>query len=452
MTGADVSLPLPEASPAQVTCLEHLPDEMLAKIARSVAPFGGRKAQNLRLVNRHLSTIATPIFFASISIPDQSSDTYVELLASLLGNSHGIKNFATSIAYQIHEDGHATAAATIRSLVNLRRVSLSGSSPHSVLTKVLQKALASLPRLNTLSLSDFRVDLPPYTDGALLKRCTKVRHLILRKMKEDGVFASRWGADNPDPSAICLPETGLEMLEVYYPAEEIGDNETRYIILALTTCQSTVREITLEWKQASANNGDEQFARGTLSPSVQSLRIKGLVPLFKSGNDSMAHSTTSAYMATFLGWVGTSSLPRLCLPVQNVFEVHLALMAPAEPPHLRLSSNSPPAQSDIDPNVPTTQNSYSNLSKLLKGSIFPGLRTLQLVGWFDRTRFTSLVKIPPRNLAKDYPDLYALLGLLRVIGVTNLVLENSSTHQDGKEVCFFERAGDDWSVRIARYW
>ncbi|KAL8283328.1 hypothetical protein RQP46_005738 [Phenoliferia psychrophenolica] len=72
-----------EASPAPpATNLLSLPNELLVRIAREVAPDGGRKAGNLRLVCRHLGRVVAPVAWASVVLPSDA-DALDELAAEL---------------------------------------------------------------------------------------------------------------------------------------------------------------------------------------------------------------------------------------------------------------------------------------------------------------------------------------------------------------------------------
>ena len=49
--------------------LLSLPDELLVKIGLELAPDGGRRVGNLRLVNHRIANAVTPIAWLSIEIP-----------------------------------------------------------------------------------------------------------------------------------------------------------------------------------------------------------------------------------------------------------------------------------------------------------------------------------------------------------------------------------------------
>ncbi|KAK4701122.1 hypothetical protein P7C70_g5115, partial [Phenoliferia sp. Uapishka_3] len=445
---------IPESESRQI-CLLDLPDEMLAKIMSGVAPLGGRKVHALRLVNRRLSTVASSVFFASVNIPRASLDDNDDLFALLLENRYNIRETATSITYSLHGNGlQSTPAAAIKSLGNLSRVLLMGpprGNAHD-LPDVVQQALSSQPKLHTLSLANFWFPVGPHTEGTLLTRCgSQVRHLTLDNISGDGLYAHM--AQDP-PELMCLPENGVQVLEVYHPRELTGSGETRQILLALYTCRKSVREINLEWKEAAPTTADHYLpVIGLLSDSAKSLSIQGLLPLFNA-QYGPAHLTTSSYMSTFLGYIGKSPLPKLSLPVFKSFDVNSVLLTLRLPKIKYLSlSTSPFAAFLLAPDFLTSA-IYSSLSTFLTSSIFPALLTLHLTGWLDTTDIVTLATIPPSDLAISYNYVFGLLGILRVLGARNLVLENSNGHPSGDAKCHFQRIGEsgDWTVKLKRYW
>ncbi|KAL8280462.1 hypothetical protein RQP46_007110 [Phenoliferia psychrophenolica] len=74
-----------------------LPNELLVKIARDLAPNGGRKAGSLRLVCRHLGRVAAPVTWASIVLP-ADADALDEIGAELM-NLDGITSKIVSVRF-----------------------------------------------------------------------------------------------------------------------------------------------------------------------------------------------------------------------------------------------------------------------------------------------------------------------------------------------------------------
>ncbi|KAK4706099.1 hypothetical protein P7C70_g106, partial [Phenoliferia sp. Uapishka_3] len=318
------------------TNLLDLPDEILAIIVRAIAPSGGRKAHTMRLVNRHLSTIATPIFFASLQVPDSTSIAYDELLAAILTDRTAMYEPSSSIVYHLRGNTrHSLPAAAIESLINLRRVSLS-AAPRAQLSDVIRRAIVSLPQLHTLSLAGFAVNTKSFAEGSLLENCPGLRRLILQNMSGDGVYASE--SEEKDSLRITIAASSLEALEVYNPAVSAGEGETRYAIFAMFACRNSVREVELELEDAGRNVADPQLAERLLPDNAKSMRIQGLVSLFSAKPDLAKHSITSTYLVTFLNAIGKfSRLPELSLPVTNRFDVHPVLLS-LRMPHIRYLS------------------------------------------------------------------------------------------------------------------
>ncbi|KAK4702794.1 hypothetical protein P7C70_g3428, partial [Phenoliferia sp. Uapishka_3] len=429
--------------------LLDLPNEILASIVREVAPLGGRKAQNVRLVNHHLSTVATPIFFASISIPKQSSDEYDQFLASLLTNRHNINKTARSLAYHLHLDKHAAPAGIIESLGDLERVSLLASSDDSSLPTVLDEALAGQSQLHTLSLSRFQIDIQPYPAVPLLERCKlALRHLILDRMSGDGVIGKRAEATS---TSITLSKgrSSVKVLEVYNPTAGIGDGETRYVVMAIYAFRHSVLDIVIEWNEATTNVGDNLLVNGLLTNVTNSVRIQGLASLFDSQLNPTTHTSTSAYVVTLLNSMGVSRLPKLSLPITKSFNVNLAFGSLEMPKLQYLSfSTCPRTVYAAKPDL-LDYTTLNALSRFLSTTKIPSLHTLHLVGWLDTSGISTLATVPPKDLVAKNICAYALLGILRMQGVRTLVLENSNGHPDGEKKCFFEREkdSDEWTVR-----
>ncbi|KAL8283413.1 hypothetical protein RQP46_005823 [Phenoliferia psychrophenolica] len=104
-----------------------LPDELLIKIARDVAPDGGRKAGNLRLVCRHLSGVLAPVTWASIVLP--SGAEALDIIASeLVSNTTQSTSCIKSIRYNKPDEQLRLVVSAIKALPSLRRLHLAGTS------------------------------------------------------------------------------------------------------------------------------------------------------------------------------------------------------------------------------------------------------------------------------------------------------------------------------------
>ncbi|KAK4701508.1 hypothetical protein P7C70_g4722, partial [Phenoliferia sp. Uapishka_3] len=228
-----------------------LPHELVSQIIRHVAPLGGRKAEHLRLVNRHISTVASPILFSSLIIPDKPLNELDELLSAIFDNRLGIRKAATSLKYELHAEAFTLPALAIAKLLNIERLSLHSSTGQEV-PDVVQNALARLPRLSTLKLSNLSLnprDPAPSWDSPelpLLGRCTSgVKHLILdRHVDGCGLYAVRTALAN----AFAFRRNEVEILEVYL-------NNAVLIYQHLNACRWKARHIVLEW----SGGGDPRF-------------------------------------------------------------------------------------------------------------------------------------------------------------------------------------------------
>lgn len=104
--------------------LLSLPTELLLKIAKEVAPEGGRKAGQLR-INRHLDVVVTPVAWSSLVLPDDSH-RLDELCAELLRNPKA--SFVESIRYNGSGPYYRFVIPALQSLQSLRRLHLAGST------------------------------------------------------------------------------------------------------------------------------------------------------------------------------------------------------------------------------------------------------------------------------------------------------------------------------------
>ncbi|KAL8283405.1 hypothetical protein RQP46_005815 [Phenoliferia psychrophenolica] len=119
--------------PLAPTSLLSLPNELLVKIARHVAPDGGRKAGNLRLVCRHLGRVVAPVTWASIVLPtdlDELDEIGDELLTDCTGHNSliiDITDFtiialvACGQARRVHLDADFIVPGIIEHLMDIHR-------------------------------------------------------------------------------------------------------------------------------------------------------------------------------------------------------------------------------------------------------------------------------------------------------------------------------------------
>ncbi|KAL8283410.1 hypothetical protein RQP46_005820 [Phenoliferia psychrophenolica] len=129
MARASSSTPAQDKSTAPLapTSLLSLPNELLVKIARVVAPDGGRKAGNLRLVCRHLGDVVAPVTWASIVLPTDA-DGLDELGDELLHNRTGHTSLVNSVRYNKPAFQPRGIVQALKALPSLRRLHLAGTS------------------------------------------------------------------------------------------------------------------------------------------------------------------------------------------------------------------------------------------------------------------------------------------------------------------------------------
>ncbi|KAL8283414.1 hypothetical protein RQP46_005824 [Phenoliferia psychrophenolica] len=109
------------------TSLLSLPNEILVKIARDVAPDGGRKAGNFRLVCRHLGGVLAPVTWASIVLP-ADLDGLDEIGDELLNNRTGHNSLIKSLRYNKPAFQPRFIVQALKALPSLRRLHLAGTS------------------------------------------------------------------------------------------------------------------------------------------------------------------------------------------------------------------------------------------------------------------------------------------------------------------------------------
>ncbi|KAK4699494.1 hypothetical protein P7C70_g6763, partial [Phenoliferia sp. Uapishka_3] len=420
-----------------------LPSELITKIACEVAPLGGSKVGSLRLVNRQISAITSPILFSAISIPGKALNKIDELLASIFENDLGIREAATSISLEVSKDSRLSLpTAAVATLVNVTRASIAPLSGAIHLPTLVEKALSRLPKLAVLAISNVTVKVTP--KNTLLERCApRVTHLILSNVFGDGLLCT-----SAQAGKLTHPPNIVESIELYYRRS----SSSRDIFLKLWACKSTVRHIVMEWT-GQPHNAPGFFSNQTPPMNAESLRLQGLECLFDERGHFARNAATSS-VCTLLKWMAKTPLHNLSLPVASDFAVD-GLFDDLKMPNLRLLSlcTCPRAPYVEKPDL-LTATTFTALSSFTDpAGPFPALSTLRLVGWFDTTGIAWLATVKPSQLARQHPLLYSLLGVLKMDNIKVLVLENSNGHPAGAEKCYFERVGEeDWTVRLVKCW
>ncbi|KAL8283365.1 hypothetical protein RQP46_005775 [Phenoliferia psychrophenolica] len=164
------------------TSLLSLPNELLVKIARDVAPNGGRKAGNLRLVCRHLGRVVAPVTWASIVLPTDLDDLD-ELADELLHNRMGQIHFVTSVRYNKPEKQLRLVVSAINALPSLRRLHLAGMNvtgghfvpKHGLLQNSGRLSVLQLDHVDLTSLFNITTWAPNVTSLGLFRCLFKAR-------------------------------------------------------------------------------------------------------------------------------------------------------------------------------------------------------------------------------------------------------------------------------------
>ncbi|KAL8283396.1 hypothetical protein RQP46_005806 [Phenoliferia psychrophenolica] len=140
---------------APPTNLLSLPTELLIKIARDVAPHGGRKAGNLRLVCRHLDCVVAPVTWASIVLPTDA-DGLQEIATELLNDRTENTSYITSVRYNVPETQLRRIVVALKALPALRRLHLVGTSDELFVPR--HDLLGSFPEIDNLCLEYVDLD------------------------------------------------------------------------------------------------------------------------------------------------------------------------------------------------------------------------------------------------------------------------------------------------------
>ncbi|KAL8292143.1 hypothetical protein RQP46_001609 [Phenoliferia psychrophenolica] len=138
--------------PPAPTSLLSLPNELLVKIARDVAPDGGRKAGNFRLANRGLGRLIAQVTWASVVLPITDLDALDEFANELSYDRTGNTSLITSLRYNRPARQLRLVVSAIKGLPSLRRLHLAGTGPKAGLFVPLHDLLGTWNTLEALQL------------------------------------------------------------------------------------------------------------------------------------------------------------------------------------------------------------------------------------------------------------------------------------------------------------
>ncbi|KAK4699205.1 hypothetical protein P7C70_g7060, partial [Phenoliferia sp. Uapishka_3] len=427
--------------------LLELPNELIAQIAWEVAPLGGGRVGNLRLVNSRICTIASPILFSSIQLTEATQRGYNSLESAIRNDQMGVRKAATSIRYDILAE---KPLPVLGALVNIERVSLTISPYGSSIPPVVRDSFFELPRLHVLALkglripaNDCRTFIEEYAPG--------VRHLILDGVKGPGLFATSKDCEPGGQGFRCSDRVKVEVLEVFNEHWDVG-----YYITPLCACSRTVRRITIN--SSLSPERTIAFPEHVSFPVAEELHLRGLHCLFNVKRNSRVHMHTTISIVSLLNAVGAAHLFELSLPVYTTFDLHNRIFS-ISMPHVRTLklarfSLGKSAEEDLERDL-FTDKIITSLRRFLLASsspMFPSLKTLHLVGWIDPSRLARIFSAAPAsNIDGEIVESRALmkrfLQILESRGVVHLVLEGPARHSVGAEKYYLDYEKSTWMIR-----
>ncbi|KAL8292127.1 hypothetical protein RQP46_001593 [Phenoliferia psychrophenolica] len=376
--------------PPPPTSLLSLPNELLIKIARDVAPNRGRKAGNLRLVCRHLGRVVAPVTWASIVLP-VNAQSLDELVDELLNNRTGNTSYIVSIRYNRPGTQLRVVVSGLKALPALRRLHLAGADEDGLFVPE-HDLLRACPCIETLQLDLIRCGRPEYPFG--------------------------------DPDS-ALKTVKVKYLQLIISERELSRNITDRALVALSSSRT------------------EPF----------SLSLTGATKLFKISTPTDPAAPLIVRILNWIahGPLTTLCLPVFGAFYANDVHASLSLLhiqtlvLDVDPTSLATLHGDLLSAGDTS--------NYIQLIRFLKLAALPSLATLHLRGWIDTTGASKVGNTPIRDLPDESLTVYGLLGFLRKTTITELRLENSVGHTESDVQCIFTREGEgDWTSRLARFW
>ncbi|KAL8291934.1 hypothetical protein RQP46_002192 [Phenoliferia psychrophenolica] len=402
-----------EVPTAPITSLLSLPNELLIRIGRGVAPEGGRKVGALRLACRRLERAVSHIAWASIYVEAEPS-LHNPLIAALLWDLNGRAARVTSVRWDLPQpdlecvDVHTAVLSKLRSLKRLHILGLGedGPYPREALPQAVRNALGAFPHLK---------------DG-----------LILERIGQDGMSTgsmSKWLPGNIE--AVSLID--CEMSHMFF-TEYAGTTAIP------SSLKSPVRRLVLDGcPPTDSSQGAIAFIGVALTSATS---------LFDADSP-----TTGAGEAYMLEGLSHAPITNLSLPVNDFFSISPTLGAVVMQNVTILTLETDPVAPFVAKPDLYTPATHTTLIIFLSTS-FPNLTALNLTGWFDATGIQGPATATPRTLSIQFSLVGGLLSALRWTNVVEIRLKSSNGHADGDSECCFTRADKDapeWNARLALY-
>ncbi|KAL8277139.1 hypothetical protein RQP46_010467 [Phenoliferia psychrophenolica] len=187
-----------------MSSLLTLPNELLWQIASEVAPLGGKKASNLRLVCQRLADITSPMVLGSLEVPAVLTLGNAQVAALLLPPLSGVGAHTTSVKINLGFFGSEIHTLFLQSLPSIQQLHLVGA--HVPVPDVL---FDLIPALNLTTLILEAVDLSYHQDFATWG--AGIKTLSLRECGQAWIVFGRDGA--PGSDHFEHQENGLSKIE-----------------------------------------------------------------------------------------------------------------------------------------------------------------------------------------------------------------------------------------------
>ncbi|KAL8281517.1 hypothetical protein RQP46_006201 [Phenoliferia psychrophenolica] len=384
-------------------------------VARNVAPNGGKRAANLRLVSRRLDAAVAPVVWSSIVF--SSNQTILdEICGYLIGENDDANRRAlvTSVRYDLPPIQLSTPLAVLKRLPNLNRLHLLGATTLSTLRP---GTIDTLPITSTLRLEnvDLQDQWASAAAGLEVIRCSRAGSLFLDRKDAHGYY-------HPWPPSLRTLR--------YEAAPTETAVDVQYTLLATTSITGPL-----------------------------SLTVTGMKDLFGSATPTATRAlTTATFVRVWNHFATGTQLDSLNLETNGAIVVNDGLFE-LDLPHLttlKFTNLEPVPEGGFawPTNLlePAKFSNFLYLAKLLKEAKLPVLRTLELRGWVDAVGAATLASMTMGDVAGEHPLVHSLLGVLKGIGATELRLVNSSVRIDADVHGVFSLVDGEWVSRVARFW